>query len=142
MPFWKGDAPGRPVELGRALGAFLREVSAAPPRQAAARARAAGLDEWGTANLLAYLAEQKEATRHVPDDRTLLVERFRDVRSNFREGMTVLEYFISTHGALERASPTPRFARPTRGTPRSLDVISLDSDRVIQEPSSVPSCRA
>ena len=26
MPFWKGDSPGRPVELGRALGAFLREV--------------------------------------------------------------------------------------------------------------------
>ncbi|HEY8721895.1 DEAD/DEAH box helicase, partial [Pengzhenrongella sp.] len=29
MPFWKGDSIGRPVELGRALGAFLREVSAA-----------------------------------------------------------------------------------------------------------------
>ena len=47
MPFWKGDQPGRPVELGRALGAFLREVSAAPDEQARARAAAAGLDEWG-----------------------------------------------------------------------------------------------
>jgi len=28
MPYWKGDAPGRPIELGRALGAFLRELSA------------------------------------------------------------------------------------------------------------------
>jgi ATP-dependent helicase Lhr and Lhr-like helicase len=84
MPFWKGDAPGRPVELGRALGAFLREVSAATPEAAAARARAAGLDEWGAANLLAYLAEQKEATRHVPDDRTLLVERFRDELGDWR----------------------------------------------------------
>ena len=27
MPFWKGDSPGRPVELGRALGAFIREVA-------------------------------------------------------------------------------------------------------------------
>ena len=35
------------------------------------------------------------------------------VRSNFREGMTVLEYFISTHGA-RKASPTPRCAPPTR----------------------------
>ncbi|WP_374216100.1 helicase-related protein, partial [Frankia sp. AiPs1] len=26
LPFWHGDAPGRPAELGRALGAFLREV--------------------------------------------------------------------------------------------------------------------
>ncbi|HEY6748661.1 MAG TPA: ATP-dependent helicase, partial [Mycobacteriales bacterium] len=84
MPFWKGDAPGRPVELGRALGAFLREVSSATPDAAGARARKAGLDEWGTANLLTYLAEQKEATRHVPDDRTLLVERFRDELGDWR----------------------------------------------------------
>ena len=84
MPFWKGDSPGRPVELGRALGAFLREVAAATPDDAAARARAAGLDEWGTANLLSYLAEQREATRHLPDDRTVLVERFRDELGDWR----------------------------------------------------------
>src|SRR5690349_5792771 len=84
MPFWKGDAPGRPVELGRALGAFLREVSSAPADTGAARAKAAGLDDWGTANLLAYLSEQKESTRHVPDDRTLLVERFRDELGDWR----------------------------------------------------------
>src|ERR671932_110354 len=52
MPFWKGDSPGRPVELGRALGAFLREVANAPPERAAARVKAAGLDDWGTDNLL------------------------------------------------------------------------------------------
>jgi ATP-dependent Lhr-like helicase len=84
MPFWKGDSPGRPVELGRALGAFLREVASASPEQAVARARAAGLDEWGTANLLAYLAEQREATRHLPDDRTVLVERFHDELGDWR----------------------------------------------------------
>jgi ATP-dependent helicase Lhr and Lhr-like helicase len=84
MPFWKGDSPGRPAELGRALGAFLREVAAADPAQATERARAAGLDEWGTANLLAYLAEQREATRHLPDDRTILVERFRDELGDWR----------------------------------------------------------
>src|SRR4051812_3775418 len=84
MPFWKGDSPGRPVELGRALGAFLREVSSAPPADAAARARRAGLDEWGTDNLLGYLAEQQAATNHVPDDRTILVERFRDELGDWR----------------------------------------------------------
>jgi ATP-dependent Lhr-like helicase len=84
MPFWKGDSPGRPVELGRALGAFLREVSSATPEVARARAKAAGLDEWGTDNLLAYLAEQREATRHLPDDRTVLVERFRDELGDWR----------------------------------------------------------
>jgi ATP-dependent Lhr-like helicase len=84
MPFWKGDAPGRPAELGRALGAFLREISGAPHDEAVARARAAGLDAWGTENLLAYLSEQRAATNHVPDDRTILVERFRDELGDWR----------------------------------------------------------
>jgi ATP-dependent helicase Lhr and Lhr-like helicase len=84
MPFWHGDAPGRPLELGRALGAFLREVGSATPEAGLARARAAGLDEWGAANLQAYLAEQKQATGHLPDDRTLLVERFRDELGDWR----------------------------------------------------------
>ena len=26
LPFWRGDGPGRPIELGRALGAFLRRA--------------------------------------------------------------------------------------------------------------------
>ncbi|MGZ4567739.1 MAG: Lhr family ATP-dependent helicase, partial [Blastococcus sp.] len=84
MPFWHGDALGRPLELGRALGAFLREVGSATPEAGLARARAAGLDEWGAANLHAYLAEQKQATGHIPDDRTLLVERFRDELGDWR----------------------------------------------------------
>jgi ATP-dependent helicase Lhr and Lhr-like helicase len=84
MPFWKGDTLGRPVELGRALGTFVRELVSATPENAASRARAAGLDEWGTANLLAYLDEQRLATGHVPDDRTILVERFRDELGDWR----------------------------------------------------------
>jgi ATP-dependent Lhr-like helicase len=84
MPFWHGDAPGRPLELGRALGAFLREVGTATPDAGLERAAAAGLDEWGAANLLAYLTEQKAATGHLPDDRTLLVERFRDELGDWR----------------------------------------------------------
>ncbi|SFT65390.1 ATP dependent helicase, Lhr family [Geodermatophilus amargosae] len=84
MPFWHGDAPGRPLELGRALGAFLREVGSATPEKGRERAQAAGLDDWGAANLLAYLAEQKAATGHLPDDRTLLVERFRDELGDWR----------------------------------------------------------
>ena len=84
MPFWHGDALGRPLELGRALGAFLREVGSATPEAGLERARAAGSDEWGAANLAAYLAEQKQATGHLPDDRTLLVERFRDELGDWR----------------------------------------------------------
>jgi ATP-dependent helicase Lhr and Lhr-like helicase len=84
MPFWKGDAPGRPVELGRALGGFMREVSTMDGEAALQRARAAGLDDWGAGNLLAYLREQRDATGVLPDDRTILVERFHDELGDWR----------------------------------------------------------
>ena len=45
---------------------------------------AAGLDEWAADNLLTYLREQREATGHVPDDRTIVVERFRDELGDWR----------------------------------------------------------
>ncbi|WP_158888856.1 ATP-dependent helicase [Amycolatopsis anabasis] len=84
MPFWKGDAPGRPLELGRALGKFVREVSAVDSAAARERGRSAGLDERACDNLLGYLGEQREATRHIPDDRTVLLERFRDELGDWR----------------------------------------------------------
>ena len=84
LPFWKGDQQGRPAELGRAVGAFVREVVGLSPAKARARVEAAGLDEWAADNLLGYLKEQQEATRHVPDDRTIVVERFRDEIGDWR----------------------------------------------------------
>ncbi len=84
LPFWHGDAPGRPIELGRALGAFVRELGTLSPQRARERVLRAGLDAWATDNLLTYLKEQREATGHVPDDRTILVERFRDELGDWR----------------------------------------------------------
>ncbi len=84
MPFWKGDAPGRPLELGRALGAFVRELCATGVDAARRRVEGIGLDTWAADNLLSYLREQREATRHVPDDRTVVVERFRDELGDWR----------------------------------------------------------
>ena len=84
MPYWTGDAPGRPFELGRALGAFLRELSALTPEGGAERLATAGLDAYASENLLTYLAEQREATGSLPDDRTILVERFRDELGDWR----------------------------------------------------------
>ena len=84
VPFWHGDGIGRPAELGAALGKFAREVSAATPEKADERLRAAGLDEFARGNLLAYLAEQREATGTLPTDRTLTVERGRDEVGDWR----------------------------------------------------------
>ncbi|WP_156726341.1 ATP-dependent helicase [Streptomyces apocyni] len=84
LPFWKGDQLGRPLELGRALGAFLREIGGAPAQEARRRLADAGLDTWAADNVLAYLDEQRKACGHVPDDRTIVVERFRDELGDWR----------------------------------------------------------
>ncbi|MFD0899893.1 ATP-dependent helicase [Actinomadura sediminis] len=84
LPFWHGDALGRPAELGRALGSFTRELSGLDEDDARGRASSAGLDGLAAANLVSYLAEQRESTGHVPDDRTMVVERFRDELGDWR----------------------------------------------------------
>ncbi|MCP5026995.1 MAG: DEAD/DEAH box helicase [Actinomycetia bacterium] len=87
MPFWHGDGPGRPLELGRALGAFVREIrhDSRDGGQALDRLRDKhGLDPLAAQNLVGYLAEQAEATGVVPDDRTIVVERFRDEIGDWR----------------------------------------------------------
>ena len=84
LPFWHGDHQGRPYELGVATGAFLREVMTARSAKRDERLSAAGLDERARTNLLAYLSDQREATGRVPDDRTIVAERFRDELGDWR----------------------------------------------------------
>jgi ATP-dependent Lhr-like helicase len=84
MPFWKGDQPGRPVELGRAIGGKLRDIVRHGREKAGADLADSGLDPWAVDNLLSYVDEQREATRQLPDDRTIVVERFRDELGDWR----------------------------------------------------------
>jgi ATP-dependent Lhr-like helicase len=81
VPFWKGDSVGRPRELGEAIGAFSRW---AVDQDAATLERDYDLDERAARNLLAYLREQLAATRVLPSDRTLVLERFRDEIGDWR----------------------------------------------------------
>ena len=69
---------------GRALGARLRALLRQDEPAATAALRAGGLDDFAASNLVAYLREQREATRAVPDDRTVVVERFRDELGDWR----------------------------------------------------------
>ncbi|HEX2162265.1 MAG TPA: helicase-related protein [Thermoleophilaceae bacterium] len=82
IPFWKGDGIGRPAELGRAIGEFARWAVDREP----AELIDAGydLDERAAKNLIVYLREQQEATRVIPSDRTIVVERFRDEIGDWR----------------------------------------------------------
>ncbi len=84
MPFWHGDALGRPVELGRALGEFVRETQSKAEDEVREGLTRAGLDEFAIGNLISYLREQKEAAGSLPDDRTIVVERFRDELGDWR----------------------------------------------------------
>ena len=89
LPFWRGDAIGRPAELGAAIGAVTREIAAA--LQAGRDADACVpepmrpiLDAYAASNLIAYIREQREVTGQVPTDRTLVVERHRDELGDWR----------------------------------------------------------
>jgi len=85
MPFWRGDGPGRNAALGRALGEFVRRIRGMDRDEAVASfAEGGALDEVAAANVVDYLAEQSQATGVVPDDRTLVVERFRDEIGDWR----------------------------------------------------------
>ncbi|MGA1764410.1 MAG: DEAD/DEAH box helicase, partial [Ilumatobacteraceae bacterium] len=87
MPFWHGDRLGRPLELGRAVGEFLRTIRDAQTGDAApehALITRHCLDPLAAKNLLQYLDEQVEATGTLPDDRTIVIERFRDEIGDWR----------------------------------------------------------
>jgi ATP-dependent helicase Lhr and Lhr-like helicase len=85
MPFWRGDGPGRPFELGRAIGALAREL-AAMPKEAAEKLLIEDrkLDRRAAENLLAYLAAQREATGALPTDETVVIERCLDEVGDWR----------------------------------------------------------
>ncbi len=94
LPFWRGEGPGRPLELGRALGRFVRELAercGGAGRLHEGRAegeawlrRAYGLDAWAARNLVSYVVEQQEATGTLPSDRAITLERFRDELGDWR----------------------------------------------------------
>ncbi len=85
MPFWKGDKPGRPLELGRAIGEFARALASQTRARALSMLRTEyGLDPLAAENLVTYLEDQREAAGAIPDDRTIVVERFRDELGDWR----------------------------------------------------------
>jgi ATP-dependent Lhr-like helicase len=81
VPFWKGDTLGRPRELGEAIGAFARWAVDQTPQTLE---RDYDLDERAARNLVEFLVEQQQATRVMPSDRTIVVERFRDEIGDWR----------------------------------------------------------
>jgi ATP-dependent Lhr-like helicase len=85
LPFWKGERVGRPLALGRAIGAFLNTVEHMSAAEIASHARSiAPLDDRAARNLSRYIDEQRAATGALPSDRTVVVERFQDEIGDWR----------------------------------------------------------
>ncbi|HYB39854.1 MAG TPA: ATP-dependent helicase [Mycobacterium sp.] len=102
LPFWRGDDAGRPAELGAALGAFTGELTRLDRHAFEKRCADLGFDDFATDNLWRLLDDQCAATRVVPTDTTLLVERFRDELGDWR---VILHspYGLRVHGPLALA---------------------------------------
>lgn len=85
MPFWRGEGPGRPIELGRAIGAYLRELDSKTTEDRADwLEQNTRLDPYARLNLNRYLTEQKNFTDRLPTDRTIVIEKFRDELGDWR----------------------------------------------------------
>jgi ATP-dependent Lhr-like helicase len=84
MPFWKGEAAGRPLELGREIGTLVRTLRELPAPAAIDRlVKHHDLDRMAAENLVVYLRDQAESGA-VPDERTIVIERVRDELGDWR----------------------------------------------------------
>jgi ATP-dependent Lhr-like helicase len=85
MPFWHGDAAGRPSEFGKAIGEMTRELLSMPRPAAHARLiEEHNLDARAAGNLLNYLDDQLAAAGRVPNDQDILIEHYRDELGDWR----------------------------------------------------------
>lgn len=85
LPFWRGDGPGRPVELGRAIGAFYQKIFALENEAAMVQLQSDHrMDRLAAKNLISYLEEQHRETGCLPGEHRLTVERYRDEFGDWR----------------------------------------------------------
>jgi ATP-dependent Lhr-like helicase len=122
VPFWKGEGPGRPFELGEAIGRASRELVALSDAKALERLTVRhALDARAARNLLVFLREQEAGTGAVPSDRTIVIERFRDEIGDWRVCI------LSPFGARVHAPWALALAARLRES-RGLEVSHLWSD--------------
>lgn len=122
MPFWKGEGPGRPIELGRAMGAVIRELGQRLDGDILGYVKEQfDLDDYAAGNMISYLREQQEVTGTLPTDRTLTVERFRDEIGDWR--VCILSPFGARVHAPWCLALEARFAQQS-----GFDVQSLYTD--------------
>ena len=139
MPFWHGEYAARSFELSRRVGALRRELARAGSSDEATTDVASRHHcDLSIARTLAdYMAAQRGATGVVPDDRTLVVEHFRD------ETGAVRIVVHSTFGARVNAPWGMALAQRVReafggasigGAPISVQVQTTDDGIMLRLP--------
>ncbi|MEW5917977.1 MAG: hypothetical protein AB1762_16360, partial [Gemmatimonadota bacterium] len=81
MPFWKGEYMARSAHVTPRIGALRRalaELDPSDPEAVGALADSLGTDANLIVALAGYMREQRAVAGVIPDDRTLLLETFRD----------------------------------------------------------------
>ncbi|MCK6546654.1 DEAD/DEAH box helicase, partial [Myxococcota bacterium] len=133
MPFWHGDRPGRPLELGRAIGELSRKLLTGRRENAVAKLTIEhGLDARAADNLIKYLEEQAAATGDVPSDRTIVVERHVDEAGDWR--VCVLSPFgARVHAPWATAVRARLLEETAQG---QVDVLWSDDGMVFRVPES------
>lgn len=85
MPFWRGEGPGRPLELGQKMGELCRVIDGLEDIDAAQLlADRCGFDPLASTNLIALIRAQREHGSAVPTDERIVVEHFRDEFGDWR----------------------------------------------------------
>lgn len=83
LPFWHGDIKGRSLRTGLFFGEIFRRISACAETGTLMKELGGlGLDETAAKSALEFLKRQLESTGILPDDRTILVEHFKDENNN------------------------------------------------------------
>jgi ATP-dependent Lhr-like helicase len=83
LPFWKGEIKGRRLQTGIAFGAILRRLTIANEIGTLVNELSElGLDDNAVSGAEDYIKRQLAATGILPDDRTILIEHFRDETGN------------------------------------------------------------
>ncbi|MCL1594554.1 MAG: DEAD/DEAH box helicase [Actinomycetia bacterium] len=148
MPFWHGDARGRPLELGRAVGAFTGKIGALDEDAAIATLENDyRLDPWAAQNLARFISEERTATGALPTDTSIVVQRFRDEIGDWRVvllspfggrvhapwALSVRNRFRHIHGGTVDviwSDDGILFRFPDTDTPPDLSSISIDPSEV------------
>ncbi len=86
MPFWKGEYANRNFHLGKLYGQFCRELTGLLDDEKCLDwlHQECHLDHTSAQNLHRYFRDQRDKAGIVPDDRTILIEHFRDELGDIR----------------------------------------------------------